>query len=199
MYWLLVLFLVGCASESGPPAPEYGADVDARVLAHVRAYGPQHILLVGDSLTDQSPLTSLCGLPVVRAGYSGGKWQAVAERPSWAQIHSAIVVIQLGTNNALKGPGLSVEAMEPFLAVLASHSDRLLVVTIPPFFNIAYLTPDAVQRTAEIQSAQLATPYQHLDMRDEMGRPELYLDGIHWNAAGYQAANALLQQALCPM
>lgn len=189
----LTLLLAGCGSE-GTEQP-YGQDTDAFVLNAVKVHGPNHVLLIGDSLTAYNPLTELCGLPVIRAGYIGAKWHTVAERPIWAQIHSRFVIVQLGTNNALKGPSLTKEDMEPFLERI--QANHLIVVVIPPFFDPAYLNPVSEERTQEIQGNQARLTYQILDERPVMQNPDLFADGIHWNAAGYQVHNANLAEAVC--
>ena len=186
-------FLAGCGISDEAKVPAWGDDVDDAVLARYHAVGPHHVLLVGDSLTAYNPITELCGLPVIKAGYSGGKWEHVSARPIWHLLESDLIIVMLGTNNALKGPAVSHHDMIAFLTRL--RGPMLWVELTPTYYNLAYLPVDAV--LPGLQATELGLGYPVLDNRDRLNSPILFVDGIHLNEAGYQKQNELLSAA-CP-
>lgn len=190
---LLVLVMSGCGSSEEGKVAAWGDDVDAAVLSRYHAVGPHHVLLVGDSLTAYNPILELCGLPVIKAGYPGGKWEHVAARPIWHLIESDLIIVMLGTNNALKGPAVSHDTMIAFLTRL--RGPMLWVELTPTYYNLAYLPVDAI--LPGLQAAELGLGYPVLDNRDRLNSPTFFVDGIHLNEAGYQKQNELLETA-CP-
>jgi hypothetical protein len=190
---LLLVALSGCGGSEDAKVVAWGDDVDAAVLAQYRAVGPHHVLLVGDSLTAYNPITELCGLPVIKAGYPGGKWAHVAARPIWHLIESDIIIVMLGTNNALKGPAVSHHDMITFLTRL--QGPALWIETTPPYFNLAYLPPTAI--LPGLQETELSLGYPVIDNRERLNSITLFTDGIHLNEVGYKKQNELLEMA-CP-
>ena len=197
----LLALLTACGSGGErPPDPtqaEVWAQVDATALDLMERAGPAHVLLVGDSLTFHSPLTHLCGVPVIRAGYPAGTWQDVAARPIWSHMRSWVVVVQLGTNNVAHQVPVSSEAMMEFMNRVQGR--HVLVETIPPMFMPELWTPDRDLRVAAMQADVLALGYPFIDSRVPMNNPALYSDGEHWNGSGYAVQHALLESNVCSL
>lgn len=194
-----LLSLVACASDDShdPTQADVWAQVDAKALDLMGRAGPAHVLLVGDSLTFHSPLTSLCGVPVILAGYPAATWQDVAARPIWKDLQSWVVVVQLGTNNVAHQVPIDTEAMKEFLDRL--NGRHVLVETIPFMFMPELWTPDREARVSQMQEEVTTLGYPFLDSRLVMNNAALYSDGEHWNGSGYAVQQQLLEAVVCPL
>ena len=190
---LLLLVLSGCGGSEDEKVVAWGDDVDAAVLAQYHRYGQHHVLLVGDSITAYNPITELCGLPVIKAGYPGGKWQDVASRHIWQHIESDLIIVMLGTNNALRGPAVGEPEMLAFLTRL--QGPELWVETSPPYFSVAFLPSSVILPSLQVHQTRLGYPV--LDNRERLNSITLFTDGIHLNEVGYKKQNELLEMA-CP-
>lgn len=191
-----LLALSGCGQEvETPPAPINHASswpvVDQAVLSASEIHAGKAILLVGDSITLGNPITTLCGLPVIRAGYGGATWQEIAERPVWDHVSGKVAVVMAGTNNAYRNIPVTQSEMQGFLEKV--HAIQIIVETPPPTFS------GAVNKIMleEIQTTVMGLPEQRIDNQD-LNNPAFFVaDGIHLNEAGYQVQNALLEVAVC--
>ena len=197
----LAVLLAACAGNDGtPPAPPSTVDpdaaiwptVDTRVLADYATYGSHAVLLVGDSITARNPIQTLCGLPVINAGYSGGTWQSVADRPIWSQVKTKLIVVMLGTNNVIGHLALTQADVTAMLSQLQTW--QLILETMPPEYD----RPETQSSWTADNDLILAQPEQVIDSRTAMADPTFYIDGIHPNAAGYVVYNQLLEQGVCP-
>lgn len=196
-----LVLLSACAGNGGtPPAPSPATvdpdvaswpTVDTRVLADYARLGKQSVLLVGDSITARNPIQTLCGFPVINAGYSGATWQDVAARPIWAQINTKFAVVMLGTNNVIAHVTLTQDALSALLAQL--HTWQLILETMPPEYD----RPETQAAWSAYNDLILAQPEQVIDTRTAMADPTFFIDGIHPNAAGYVVWNQVLEQGVC--
>lgn len=111
------------------------------LAAQIQQARPPYRVVIGDSHAERLFLPSLCGDPVIDAGFSGARTSEVARaaaRLAFAQPAEAIVVI-LGTNDLLRRRRPAApETMEAFrreyrrlLDGLRSHAGRLLAAPIP--------------------------------------------------------------------
>lgn len=203
MVWGLLTLALGCAGGGGDeagPATVSGQErewqqIDEQVRDRAHSVGPKHILLVGDSLTWFNPLTELCGLPVVNAGYPGGKWDSILTRRVFTEFDSEIAIVMLGTNNGSRGPAVGEDQMVGWLNNI--RTARLIVETPPYNFLPEEMTPEHLQILLDIQARVMALTGETIDSRPVMGDPTLYRDGVHWNERGYVVQNGLLQSAAC--
>jgi chitodextrinase len=174
--------------------------VDAMALNQVTQSQGQGILLVGDSLTNRNPLTTLCDRPVIRAGYEGGTWHDVKLRPIWPTVQAQTALVLLGTNDAFKTFPLDaawLAEVQSFLSTLHAHANQVFLVLPPPILPGPNTTPAAIQRIQEIATLLSALGEQTVDAR-VIQSPADFTDGIHLSASGYALLNSLYGAAACP-
>ncbi len=174
--------------------------VDALALTQLAQSQGQGILLVGDSLTNRNPLTTLCDRPVIRAGYEGGTWHDVKLRPIWPTVQAQTALVLLGTNDAFKTFPLDaawLAEVQSFLSVLHAHANQVFLVLPPPLFPGSNTTPAAIQRIQEIATLLSGLGEQTVDAR-VIQDPQHFLDHIHFSASGYALLNSLYGAAACP-
>lgn len=173
--------------------PEWAAEVDPRVEAQARECGPRHILLIGDSLTEQNPLTQLCGLPVINAGYSGGRWDTVTARPIWSRMQSSVAVILLGTNDVMVGRAITHDGVLALVKQISA--DRVFLETPPSLFD-EHGSPIFAQAIWDAERVLVGVGLPTFSTRWGMNHPKYFHDGVHFNAEGYAVHNALLERLL---
>jgi lysophospholipase L1-like esterase len=161
---------------------------------------PNPIVVLGDSIVEASTLPRwLCGHAIVNAGIGGASTTsdlATMLRRSLGGKRAALIIVSLGTNDA----GLSRTSTafrDNYKALLEQMSlltSRRSVVAIPPVegnaamsatiddFNL--ILPEIAKETGASFAALPAMPEPHTS------------DGVHLNAAGYQAWDrTVLQEA----
>ena len=199
----MVVAVSGCGSgeqAQAPPSDDHEAKwqaVDTRVIEDYKTIGKGHILLVGDSLTAYHPATELCGVPVINAGYGGAKWGDVKARGIWDKIESRLVIVQLGTNNALYLVPISKEEMSAFFAML--KTDQLVVETTPPVSQALHASLASLSILAQLQTDELQAGYPTIDNRTAMNNAAFFTDGIHWNGLGYAEQRGIQEAVICPL
>lgn len=76
-------------------------DVRDRIVGIQAAQIPQHVTVVGDSITEGNTVTELCGERVLNAGYGGITARELALRvPTVAPYAGRVVWVLVGTNDA---------------------------------------------------------------------------------------------------
>jgi lysophospholipase L1-like esterase len=155
------------------------------------------IMVLGDSITEASALPrSLCGHPIVNAGLSGastasdlGPWLAGA----LAGKRTALIVVALGTNDALAGRSSQAFATSyaALLAELSKLTPHVVVLAVPPIDARGKVTVEArnqVMDTINGYNSILPDLVQKNGARfvalPAMSEPHT-IDGVHLDAAGY--------------
>ncbi len=212
--WLLVALAGGSIATAAFLSFGKAEETDHRkarqlVLHYTLSRVEAPVVVLGDSITEASTLPrAVCGHPIVNAGLNGastatdlGTWlaQALAGR------RPALIVVALGTNDALVSSPPSREAFvtsyRALLAQLSKLTSRLAITGIPP-----------VQAERRVTSAMATDVSRTVDgyniaLRDLADRNGLRfvalppfpapgtIDGVHLNAAGYQAWESAVLQA----
>ena len=203
--FMLIAFLAACGNSktdevSVPPIPSTDdkppAPADDRPI----------ILAFGDSLTAGSGLPPGSGYPeilqaeldsrgyryhVVNAGIGGDTTSDGLVRVERAvALHPEIVILELGGNDGLRG--IPVESMQ-------SNLEKLILagMTLPRNYGAEYIS------TFEKVYAALATKHKvtliPFFLEGAAGNPELNVDEIHPNEAGYKIVTANVLRYLEPM
>ena len=165
------------------------------------------VIVLGDSIVEASTLPrSICGHAIVNAGLNGastasdlGNWLA----PSLDGKRAALIVVALGTNDALTGQSVQdyQDRYRSLLALLSKLTPRLVVLGVPPLEAQGRMTvamrdeamktidaynsvlPDLAARNGATFTALPAMPGPHT------------IDGVHLNADGYLAWDKAVMQA----
>ena len=214
--FMLIAFLAACGNSrpdevSVPSVPstddKLPAPADDRPI----------ILAFGDSLTAGSGLPPGSGYPeilqaeldsrgykyhVVNAGIGGDTTSDGLVRVERAvALHPEIVILELGGNDGLRG--IPVESMQSNLEklILAFQNGGSQVIlagmTLPRNYGAEYIS------TFETVYTALATKHKvtliPFFLEGAAGNPELNVDEIHPNEAGYQIVTANVLRYLEPM
>lgn len=165
------------------------------------------VIVLGDSLVEASTLPrSICGHPIVNGGLNGastasdlGGWLA----PALDGKPPALIVVSLGTNDALasRSPPEFTDRYGMLLKQLSKSAPRVAVLEIPAVEAQGRMTiamrneasatieryngilPDLARQSGAMFVALPAMPSPHT------------IDGVHLNAAGYQAWDKAVMQA----
>lgn len=199
------LVLFGACGGGASPAPVAGPGPESRSAgerANVRAEGPL-VVFLGDSLSAGLHLDpneafpavlgenlAARGLPirVVNAGVSGDTAAGGRRRIEWLlRQEPDVVVVQLGTNDGLRGTPL--DSIEENLGAIVERARAagarvlLLGLDIPPSYGAEYARGfrELYARVAERNGVPLVPSF----LAGVGGVPELNLeDGLHPTAAG---------------
>lgn len=218
----VLIFLVGCVTESQPTATIPQPEEAPR--------GPIRVACVGESITygagimdreNQSYPAVLQrllgnGYDVRNYGVSGATVLKAGDRPYWRrpelkeaiQFNPQIVILMMGTNDSKPqnwqyGYGFESDYLA-LVSLFGSLPIRpiVLLATPPPVHEPQYgINDSAVSRVMAHNirrfSRQMRLPLLDLN-RDLRGRPELFADGVHPNAQGAEeiaiAASKVLTQ-----
>lgn len=165
------------------------------------------VIVLGDSLVEASTLPrSICGHPIVNGGLNGastasdlGGWLV----PALDGKPPALIVVSLGTNDALasRSPPEFTDRYGMLLKQLSKSAPHLAVLQIPAVEAQGRMTiamrneasatieryngilPDLARQSGATFVALPAMPSPHT------------IDGVHLNAAGYQAWDKAVMQA----
>ena len=172
--------------------------VDALALNQATQSLGQGILLVGDSLSNRNPITTMCERPVIRAGYEGGTWHDVPLRPIWPNVQATTAFVLLGTNDAFKTFPLDaawLAEVQSFLNVIHGQAGQVFLVLPPPIINGATTVNQRIQTIATLLSTLGEQTVDARTIQDS----QYFTDGVHLSAAGYLVLNALYGAAACPV
>jgi lysophospholipase L1-like esterase len=140
---------------------------------------PGAVLLVGDSLSERSGLTSLCGRPVFNAGISSATLHDVAALAARlkGELAPERVFVAIGTNDARVGTDPDAFERE-YRALVAGFAPLpVVLVPIPAVGEGAVVSPEAVaalnRRIARVPAARRL---------DQFAVPTV--DGVHPTIAG---------------
>lgn len=151
--------------------------------AHAAVRRGERILLVGDSHAEG--IGPLMQRTAERAGY---EWTTVAVRGSrvvhWpavlrnllARTKPSLVIVSLGTNDAVTGDASSIDRRIAELQAAVDYADAVLVWVSPPALPIRYPVRHAVQ------SAVMRSPLAFDSTKIVIARQN---DGIHATPEGY--------------
>lgn len=179
----LLLLSVGAfvaGRESAPGATETYIPRRAWIIEEsAKRTPPGAVLLVGDSLTERSGVTSLCGQPVFNAGISSATLHdlaAMALRLK-GELAPARVFLAIGTNDARLGTDPAAFERE-YRALVAGFAPLpVVVVPIPAVGQGAVVSPQAVaelnRRIERIPATRHLAPF---------AVPTV--DGVHPTVAG---------------
>jgi lysophospholipase L1-like esterase len=167
------------------------------------------VIVLGDSIVEASTLPrSICGHAIVNAGLNGasttsdlGHWLSQALDSKQA----ALIVVSLGTNDALASTSASIQNFEDrygaLLAQLSNLTPRLAVLAIPPveaqgrmnveMQNEVATTIDNYNSTLPGIAKRSGAVFVALPA---MERPYT-IDGVHLSSGGYQAWDKAVMQA----
>jgi lysophospholipase L1-like esterase len=192
-------------------------DADARLAAPLA--GEDRVVFMGDSITDAWPLQEYFpNKPYVNRGISGQTTpqMLIRFRPDVIALHPKVVVIMAGTNDIAGNTGpMRLEDIENNYASMAelarANGIRVVFSSVTPVNNY---TPRAellfVQRPPEkilelnrwIKNYCAQNRCVYLDyftaMADQKGllKPDLGIDGLHPNPAGYRVMAPLAESAI---
>lgn len=180
-----------------------------RFMIHSQlAQGDHPIVIMGDSITEAAWLPdSVCGRPIVNAGIGGmtaGSYLAQFQQITTNQPMD-LAVIALGTNdassisNAETGFAASYVALADFVA---KDAPKTIFVGIPPIdangaLAKGYFNLDSASRINDtIHNLARDRKIGFVDLRTEMTGPNLTVDGVHLDRAGYQLWSAAMLSAI---
>lgn len=183
--WLLA-FGAGCSDDGG------GA-VDT---SNIGDNNPEVYLALGDSLITgvggvvpyPGRLGALKGKSVVNAGRNGSTASAGASRLGslLAEYQPAIVLVSLGTNDAIQGvdPSATIGALQSIVAQCEANQSKVVVANVMPMFESRALYNGNVKAIND-RMGEVGAPVVNL-YKDFKGKEELTLDGLHPNDQGAQ-------------
>jgi lysophospholipase L1-like esterase len=150
--FFLTLLLVSASAylagrESVPDGTESYIGRRAWILGEAAERAPKgQILLVGDSLSERSGVTTLCGQQVFNAGISSATLHDLA--PLAAKLKASLqpseVFIALGTNDARLGTDPAAFEAEYRALVGAMEPLRVVIVSLPAVGAGAEIAPEQV-------------------------------------------------------
>jgi lysophospholipase L1-like esterase len=200
-------FTAGLAWTAKPDGAEGHRKARQLIVYYTLRRVDDPVIVLGDSLVEASTLPrSVCGHPVVNGGLNGastasdlGGWLA----PALEGKVPALIVVSLGTNDALasRSPPEFADRYGMLLTELSKSAPRLAVMEVPAV--------EAQGRmTVEMQNEASATIKRYNLLLPELARrngasfvdlpamPSPHtIDGVHLNAAGYQAWDKAVTQA----
>ncbi len=197
------------------------AAIAAGWTACTRGEGPL-VAFLGDSLTsghrlrEDEAYPALVGqalrakgrpLRVVNAGKSGDTvHQGLVRLPALLRLSPDVVVVALGTNDALRGLSLSSAAqdLDRIVSDCQERGARVLLVGVRPPGALAPERARALDEIFAHVASSRGVPLVPDLMRGVAGRPELLMgDGLHPNAAGQEQLARNVQRdvelALAPL
>ncbi len=197
------------------------AAIAAGWTACTRGVGPL-VAFLGDSLTsghrrrEDEAYPALVGqtlrakgrpLRVVNAGKSGDTvHQGLVRLPALLRLSPDVVVVALGTNDALRGLSLSSAAqdLDRIVSDCQERGARVLLVGVRPPGALAPERARALDEVFAHVASSRGVPLVPDLMRGVAGRPELLMgDGLHPNAAGQEQLARNVQRdvelALAPL
>lgn len=203
---LIAIFLAACSSACSGGAGS-GQDAAAQPVGTAPAPQPAPppppppvaapVVFIGDSITEL-----WAALPGFNAGVSGqitaqmlARFEAdvLSRRPS-------VVVILGGTNDVYRSAIASIDNVSRMADMAAAAGACVIVGTLPPVFVADDLAATiAAQHRWNREIFSLAESYGYLiaDYRSAMeDKPEIFADGVHPNAAGYQIMLDVIQPIL---
>jgi acyl-CoA thioesterase-1 len=215
LYFLLfALMLCGCGGQPGPPP---GPAATERAQAPPPDSRPV-IAAFGDSLTEGFGVDPGQSYPAVlqrdldRLGYryrvanlgvSGDtSTDGLARVDTVITLHPAVVVLEFGANDGLRGLPVAVTRanLEKMIAALERAGATVVVagMTLPPNYGPEYIRP--FERIYKDLAAKYRTPLIPFLLAD-VGGTSRYMqrDGLHPNAAGYARVAQHVLGALEPL
>ena len=209
-----VLFVYLVVSRGWLPAGDHAAQISASVWTGYKREAKTHVtrrlrelesfrpitggaLFIGDSITENAPLTSMFpGVPVANYGIGWGTSDGVLLRlDQIARNEPDRIIILIGTNDIHYDHTAEHIADNIVSAVASLRRDMLdtefYVMSILPRQAKAMTTVRATNMLLEARAA--AGGYVYLDLTpifaapDGTLRADLTTDGLHLNAAGYAA------------
>ena len=183
-------------------------DVRAFMVRSQLAQTTSPVIVIGDSITEAALFpSSVCGHTVVNAGIGGmtaGSYLAQFQQITTNQPMD-LAVIALGTNdassisNAETGFAASYVALADFVA---KDAPKTIFVGIPPIdangaLAKGYFNLDSASRINDtIHNLARDRKIGFVDLRTEMTGPNLTVDGVHLDRAGYQLWSAAMLSAI---
>jgi len=170
---VLALLLVGLLAEIWHwrhPSPAERR----RTVEHLT--GPtQGVLLIGDSITQQQDISSLCGLPVINAGIAGSKvedWTSLAPELV-RRLKPKIVIYALGVNDADRNLAFDADAWKNTYDAIRRGG---FILGVLPVQN-----PDISNARISAMNSRLSREPGFIPPFPTQG---LTRDGVHLNSAG---------------
>ncbi len=189
------------------PADAGHSRVDARVFminSQIRQ-AEDSVVLVGDSITEAALLpSSVCGHSLVNAGVGGATptsyLEFIKRNGLLADLHAALVIVALGTNNAQTVVPLSefAPSYHALLTALSPKARSMILAGIPQISGPSALSAYFDRsRIAQINDAIHATAVEHdytfIPIADHAIET---MDGVHPSAAGYETWRHTLVSAM---
>ena len=212
--WLLAGILVLSTtaflfSLRGTSASDKHRYVRQVVLHYTLSRLDDPIIILGDSITEASTLPrSICGHALVNAGLDGASTSSDLGNWLFEVVNGrrvAMIIVALGTNDALNSPPASKEVFadryRDLMVPLSQLTPRLAIAGIPPVRAYGRVTANVAKealRTIEDYNSVLADVAKRVGATfaplPEM--PEIStIDGVHLNSAGYESWDAAMMQA----
>ena len=201
----VIAVLSGCAQDSGSD------DQVVPVLAHpVTDTEKPNICLIGDSRVAMFPVKLFTEYDVFDYGVGGTTTDenveilsAIAE----TGVQFDAVIVSVGVNDYMGGNTVSESAanLAECMALANSLSGRVFITTIPgcctggdlPINSVVAITKNTALINARIPAiGSQIIPLAETLCTDGYLKAEYNLDGIHYNAAGYDAVYALYMSYL---
>jgi len=221
---LIVLLAAGCGTSRTGEPPSESSDSSVSGTESLPPTGTPAaaddrpiILAFGDSLTAGSGLPSGSGYPeilqgeldkrgyryrVVNAGVGGDTTGGgLARLQSGLNLHPEIVILELGGNDGLRGlPMDSMQAnLEEMIEAFQKGGAQVILagMTLPRNYGADYIGAfEKVYPTLATKHKVTLIPFL---LEGAAGNPELNIDEIHPNEAGYRIVTANVLKYLEPM
>lgn len=172
---ILLIFTVVLAAR--PAVAHDHADVRSFVIRNQLAQaGNDAVVLIGDSITESALLpTEVCGRPIVNAGVGGATVNSYLRTilRGIPEFRAAVIVVALGTNDALVNNTNFGQDYGRFVDILNSYSGNIVLAGLPSVGE---------QLDQEIRSTAKRRALPFIDLRSEAPT----IDGIHLSPEGYK-------------
>ncbi len=156
-------------------------------------------LLIGDSITENAWVPTLCGYPAFNAGISGARvWNMIGPAKDLAmRIDPAVIVVALGTNDVRRRETPVARFARDYEALLAPLAGRrLILVAVPPIHLRDAVSQNSVSRAIARENAaiaRIADAHRALFVAPPAAFPTV--DGVHPTPAGSETWKAAIQTA----
>jgi len=209
--WLLALTGVGLVSaltgfEIGqrPAGNDSAAYVRRRpvvLLDQAKSYQHGGVLVIGDSISERSGISTLCGLPVFNAGISSARTKDLADlTPKLvAEIKPTLVFIALGTNDANAARPTAIDEWQKQYEALVRSVGR-----VPVVLAAAPMIERGKERSSQFDTRRIAAMNARLpSIAARFGAvfvtaaPTSTMDGVHPDTAGAETWRGNLARG-CP-
>ncbi len=172
-------------------------------------------IIVGDSITQLSGLTEMCGQSVLNAGVGGARVHQVIDLLVYAlrRVKTDRVLIAIGVNDTGGSNPTNIESFKnsyrKLVSIAAATGAPVTVATIAPTGNAFQAVNrnfdrelikrfnDEIRKIGVEFNTSIAEIYKDLAGKDGFLSPDFTVDGVHLTEAGYQPWIRALKNSAC--